>query len=33
MKMRKVASEDEKVNMSWKKLAMLLCKSKSMNSY
>lgn len=25
------ASEDEKVNMSWKKLAMLLCHSKCMN--
>ena len=25
------ASEDEKVNMSWQKLAMLLCKSKCMN--
>lgn len=25
------ASEDEKVNMSWKRLAMLLCKSKCMN--
>ena len=25
------ASEDEKVNMSWKRLAMLLCQSKCMN--
>ena len=25
------SSEDEKVNMSWQKLAMLLCKSKCMN--
>ena len=25
------ASEDEKVNMSWQKLAMLLCQSKCMN--